>query len=125
MWWTFYVTSGNVRCMPRPVEDVEMKRVIVSVPEETHEELVTLAERSGVRRSHFLAMAVVLGARVLDRQLNPTLHVNPAAIEQSARAMVGELLAGENRDQAMALFKALEGADVGVPTVTDSGSEAG
>jgi len=51
--------------------EVDMGRVTVSLPVETIRQLDDWANLAGVKRGQFTSMALVIGARVLARQVNP------------------------------------------------------
>ena len=51
--------------------DVDMGRVTVSLPIETIRQIDDWAAAAGVKRGQFVSMALVIGARVLARQVNP------------------------------------------------------
>lgn len=68
--------------MAKSVEKVTFKRFLVQLPEQTYNEVIEMAESSGVRRSSYLSMALVLGARILDRQLRPSRYVDQNGLGQ-------------------------------------------
>jgi hypothetical protein len=51
--------------------EVDMGRVSVSLPVETIRQIDDWAAAAGVKRGQFVSMALVIGARVLARQVNP------------------------------------------------------
>ena len=51
--------------------DVDMGRVTVSLPIETIRQIDDWAAAAGVKRGQFVSMALVIGSRVLARQVNP------------------------------------------------------
>lgn len=51
--------------------DVDMGRVTVSLPVETIRQIDDWATSAGVKRGQFVSMALVIGSRVLARQVNP------------------------------------------------------
>ena len=57
--------------MPRTLNDETMVRITVPVPDETRDELYAYAAASGLKSSHFFAMALVAGARQLGSLLAP------------------------------------------------------
>ena len=49
----------------------DSKRITVYVPDNTYDELMAIADKSGVKPSHFFAMALVRGAREMSQDLVP------------------------------------------------------
>lgn len=64
-----------------PLEDQEMLRLSISLPIDTFNQITSYAQEAGIKRSHFAAMALVIGSRALARQIAPERFVT--AVETS------------------------------------------
>jgi hypothetical protein len=71
-------------------EQEKTGRIFLRLPPESIKEIDTYIGRSGVGRSHFLAMSMMLGARGLDRALYPQGAYTPVMVEQMSAALVKE-----------------------------------
>ena len=80
-------------------------RVTVIVPPETRDEVVKLAELSGVKPTTFMSMALIAGARQLARQMAPEHFMTLTQWRALAEAM------GIGSEQAEKLRQALESQD--------------
>jgi hypothetical protein len=67
--------------------DVDMGRVTVSLPVETIRQLDDWAALAGVKRGQFTSMALVIGGRVLARQVTPEAFFTPDVWKSMAEAM--------------------------------------
>lgn len=67
--------------MPNLSGEVKTGRIYLRLPEETIEEMNRLAKESGMVPSYFLANALVVGARVMARQLNPERYIPEAVLD--------------------------------------------
>ncbi len=69
-------------------EDEKTDRVALRLPMTSLAELDELASRSGVTRGQFLGLSLMIGARALDRALNPGQMMTPSIIEQMTASML-------------------------------------
>jgi hypothetical protein len=72
-------------------EQEKTGRLFLRLPADSIAEISTYIGRAGVSRSHFLAMSIMLGARSLDRALNPEQLYTPSLIAQMTEQMIGQL----------------------------------
>lgn len=78
---------------PGLTEDQESTgRLYVRLPTPSIGELMAIIERSGLTRSQFLAMSVMMGARALDRALNPQQMMTPAVVTMMAEQMMNGMM---------------------------------
>jgi hypothetical protein len=68
-------------------DEKDMGRVSVSLPVETIRQFDEWAVLAGVKRSQFTSMALVIGARVLARQVTPEAFFTPDVWKSLADAM--------------------------------------
>jgi hypothetical protein len=102
-------------------EQEKTGRLFLRLPAESIEEISTYIGRAGVSRSHFLGMAMMLGARALDRGLNPGPMLTPSMIAQMAEQMTNQFK-GMDLDQLKKMSSAFppdsdDDIDVGVDRV--------
>lgn len=67
--------------------DVDMGRVVVSLPVQTIAQFDEWASLAGVKRGQFTSMALVIGARVLARQVTPEAFMTQDVWKSLADAM--------------------------------------
>ena len=82
--------------MPAPDD---MLRLSVSLPVETVRQIDEWAVTAGLKRSQFTSVALVIGARVLARQVSPEAFMNVDAWRGMSEAL------GITPDQAQQLVK--------------------
>jgi hypothetical protein len=102
-------------------EQEKTGRLFLRLPADSLAEISTYIARAGVTRSHFLAMSIMLGARALDRGLNPGQMFTPSMIAQMTEQMMGQFLS-LNLEQLQKMFGAMppemgDAADVEVDRV--------
>jgi hypothetical protein len=102
-------------------EQEKTGRLFLRLPADSLAEISTYIGRAGVTRSHFLAMSIMLGARALDRGLNPGQMFTPSMIAQITEQMMGQFLSldPEQLQKMMAAMPAdiADAADVEVDRV--------
>jgi len=67
--------------------DVDMARVTVSLPIETIRQIDDWSALAGVKRGQFVSMALVIGSRVLARQVTPEAFLTTDVWKALADAM--------------------------------------
>lgn len=67
--------------------DIEMGRVSVMLPTETIEQIDKWAVDAGLKRGQFTSTALVIGSRILARQLAPEAFMPPEAWRQLAEVL--------------------------------------
>lgn len=75
--------------MPEKTEQ-EMTRISVRVPIETRDMVYGWAVKAGVRPSHFLSMAIIIGSRSLARVLMPEEFTNMEIMMMAAKELMKE-----------------------------------
>lgn len=80
--------------------DIDMGRVSVSLPVETIRQIDEWAAAAGLKRSQFTSVAIVIGARVLARQVSPEAFMNADAWRGMAEAL------GVSPEEAQSAYKA-------------------
>lgn len=80
--------------------DIEMGRVSVMLPAETIRQIDAWAVSAGLKRGQFTSVALVIGARVLARQVSPEAFMNADAWRGMSEAL------GITPEQAQATVKA-------------------
>lgn len=73
--------------MPKLRSSIKTDRLYVRLPVDTIDELQAIAEKSGMYEAHFFANALVLGVRVLARQLEPERYMTTEQISAMSTAM--------------------------------------
>ena len=63
------------------------RRVSVTLPRESFDELLQLAAEVGVAKSTFAALALMTGARMIVKTLNPERYMTPQVAEAMARGI--------------------------------------
>lgn len=71
--------------MPRMTGGVKTGRYYIRLPEETIAEIDGYIKESGMYQAYFLSNALVVGARVMARQLNPERFYTSEMVEAMAR----------------------------------------
>ena len=69
------------------MSEVDMGRVSVTLPTETIRQLDDWASAAGLKRGQFTSVALVVGARILARQLSPESFMNAEAWRGVSEAM--------------------------------------
>ena len=69
------------------MSDIDMGRVTVTLPVETIRQIDEWAASAGLKRGQFTSVALVLGARVLARQVTPERFMNADAWRGMAEAL--------------------------------------
>lgn len=90
-------------------------RLFLSLPADTIKEIMGYVQMSGLARSHFLCAAMVIGARVLARQLSPEQFMTPQLAEKvfsPALSKQVEQMMGDP-EQLKAMFRAFSEAEKG------------
>ncbi len=72
-------------------EEEKTDRIGLRLPMTSLAELDQLSNRSGVTRGQFLGLSLMIGARALDRALNPAQMMTPAVIEQLSSSMMEQM----------------------------------
>ena len=67
--------------MPRMTGGVKTGRYYIRLPEETIAEIDGYIKESGMYQSYFLSNALIVGARIMARQLNPERFYTPEMVE--------------------------------------------
>jgi len=88
--------------MPRMTGGVKTGRYYIRLPEETIAEIDGYIKESGMYQSYFLSNALIVGARIMARQLNPERFYTHEMVE----AMAAEHQRGDKRSE-----ETLDGAE--------------
>lgn len=73
--------------MPKMKDGVKTGRYYIRLPEETIAEIDGYAKESGMYQAYFLSNALIVGARVMARQLNPERFYTHEMVEAMAEGM--------------------------------------
>ena len=68
-------------------DEMEVDRVTITLPAETLRQFADWASTAGLKRSQFNSVALVVGARILARQLSPESFMNADAWRGMSEAM--------------------------------------
>lgn len=69
------------------MSDVEMSRISVQLPAETVEQIGAWAAEAGLKRGQFASTALVIGSRILARQVVPERFLDKKAWAALAEAL--------------------------------------
>jgi len=83
--------------MPRMTGGVKTGRYYIRLPEETIAEIDGYIKESGMYQSYFLSNALIVGARIMARQLNPERFYTHEMVE--AMAMAAEHERGDKKSE--------------------------
>ena len=73
--------------MPRMTGGVKTGRYYIRLPEDTIAEIDGYIKESGMYQAYFLSNALIVGARVMARQLNPERFYTHEMVEAMAASM--------------------------------------
>jgi hypothetical protein len=83
--------------MPKMAGGVKTGRYYIRLPEETIAEIDGYIKESGMYQAYFLSNALIVGARVMARQLNPERFYTHEMVEAMA-ARMNQRKGSEQRD---------------------------
>jgi hypothetical protein len=84
--------------MPRMTGGVKTGRYYIRLPEETIAELDGYIKESGMYQAYFLSNALIVGARIMARQLNPERFYTHEMVEAIATRMNQRKESEQRRD---------------------------
>lgn len=84
--------------MPKMTGGVKTGRYYIRLPEETIAEIDGYIKESGMYQAYFLSNALIVGARVMARQLNPERFYTHEMVEAMAAGMVKQRASDLERD---------------------------
>lgn len=73
--------------MPKMTGGVKTGRYYIRLPEETITEIDAYIKESGMYQAYFLSNALIVGARIMARQLNPERFYTHEMVEALAASM--------------------------------------
>ena len=86
--------------MPRMTGGIKTGRYYIRLPEETIAEIDGYIKKSGMYQAYFLSNALIVGARVMARQLNPEQFYTHEMVEAIAARMNQRKGSQQTRDRA-------------------------
>jgi hypothetical protein len=84
--------------MPKMSGGVKTGRYYIRLPEETIAEIDGYIKESGMYQAYFLSNALIVGARVMARQLNPERFYTHEMVEAMAENMNQRKASRQSRD---------------------------
>jgi hypothetical protein len=84
--------------MPKMAGGVKTGRYYIRLPEETIAEIDGYIKESGMYQAYFLSNALIVGARVMARQLNPERFYTHEMVEAMAGSIGQRKGNGQRRD---------------------------
>ena len=86
--------------MPKMTGGIKTGRFYIRLPEETITEIDGYIKESGMYQAYFLSNALIVGARVTGRQLNPERFYTHEMVDAMAASVSRQKRSGQGRDGA-------------------------